>query len=334
MAFNSQKTKTNFTAAEPNSAELPSNPEPSKPENQSHEPYKTDERLKRKLRRRSGGPSTEKGKAKASQNSIKHGAYAAAPKPTDEYCHFESQVYGHLKPMGFMQEELVARISYAMWRSKQIQQYTMESVGWAELDEVQLERLASLLEFPFKAKFRPILNSPLNELELQRRLALFWRDALDGVGVSKVADIVAADERIKKIHKEGIKILDQKVMIQFNHENFFLAMDRVMIDARTASSSLGLKLTQTGALEPLVDYWVFRNSSRISIMRRRILVSNALQILCDPNIERAQNMADRSLNNLLQSFWLMKNTDMTSGRDINPTVPKQTASHLSVKQLR
>jgi hypothetical protein len=42
-------------------------------------------------------------------------------------------------------------------------------------------------------------------------------------------------------------------------------------------------------------------------------------------------MADRSLSNLLQAFWLMKNTDMTTGRDLNPMMVKQTTSHLSVK---
>ena len=322
MAFTDQKTTQNFTAAEPRPDELPAAPEPPK----------RDERLKRKISRRTGGPRTAKGRLTASQNSIKHGAYAVAPRPSDEYYEFETQVNRHLKPVGFMEDELVSRIAYAMWRSKQIQKYTIESVSSAELDEAQLLRLAELVEFPFDEKYLPILNFPPNDFELQKRLADFWREAVEVESRSEVVDIAFADDRLRAIHKQGLKIFEQKGMHPINHEDFFTAMDRVMLDAQAGVSSLGLKLRESGAIEPLVDYWIFRNRLKISAMRRRVLVVNALQILCDPNIERAQNSADRSLNNLLNSYWLLKNTEMSTGRDINPHVPKQTTSHLIVKR--
>jgi len=321
MALNEQKTSHGFTEdLAATVEELP-----------SHKTHKRDERFKRRLSNRSGGPRSEAGKAKASQNSLKHGGYAIAPGPYDEYCEFERRVHGYLEPVGFIQTELVSKIAFEMWRSKKIQRYTLESFAWAEMDAVQLDRLAIELGFPFDAKLWPVLNSPIDELALQRRLAEFWRGALDGVGLSEVTEVVEADARLLEIHKEGVAIFDRRGMHQVNHEDFFLAMDRVMLDAENGTSTLGLRLNGAGSIEPLLDYWLFRNAPRISAVRRRILLTNSLQILCDPNLERAQNMADRSISNLLQTFWLMKNTDMTTGRDINPMMVKQTPSYLSVK---
>lgn len=297
----------------------------------AHKTHKREARLKRRLSNRTGGPTSEAGKAKASQNSLKHGGYAIAPGPYDDYWEFERQVHGYLEPVGFIQAELVSKIAFEMWRSKKIQRYTLESFAWAEMDAVQLDRLAIELGFPFDAKLWPVLNSPIDELALQRRLAEFWRGALDGVGLSEVPELVEADARLSEIHKEGLAIFDRKGMHQVNHEDFFLEMDRVMLDARNGASTLGQRLICAGSVDPLLDYWIFRNVPRISAVRRRILLTNSLQVLCDPNIERARNMADRSLSNLLQAFWLMKNTDMTTGRDLNPMMVKQTMSHLSVR---
>lgn len=321
MALNEQKTSHGFTE------ELTTNVD----ELTAHKTHKRDARLKRRLPNRSGGPKSEAGKARASQNSLKHGGYAIAPGPYDEYWEFERRVHGYLEPVGFIQTELVSKIAFAMWRSSKIQHYTLESFAWAEMDSVQLDRLANELGFPFDEKLWTVLNSPVDQLALQRRLAEFWRGALDGVGLSDVPELVEADARLSEIHKEGLAILDQKGMHQVNHEDFFLAMDRVMLDAENGTSTLGLRLSGAGSIQPLLDYWLFRNAPRISAVRRRILLTNSLQILCDPNLERAQNMADRSISNLLQTFWLMKNTEMTTGRDINPMMVKQTPTHLTVK---
>jgi len=293
---------------------------------------KEEKRLKRPLSKRSGGPKSPEGKSNSAQNSTKHGGYVVPSRVSEEFCRFEQEVYVRLEPIGAIEVELVSEIAFTLWRSKLIQRYVNNALDAAEFDDVGLRQLAHLTGFPFEERYQYLLNvNEIDETRLQR-FAKFWSTSCDGLielgGVDAV--IAAGDVRIREIHEEGAKVLGQRVVHQVMYEKFFDALDRVMHEARDGRNSLGIKLLGLQDFTELINYWIYRNCLKISAARHKMREQEALRILCDPNIERAQSRADQTLQRQLNTYWLMKNTEMKTGRDLNPTIPKQTTSHVTL----
>ena len=277
-----------------------------------------EKRLKRPLSKRSGGPNTPGGKSRSAQNSIKHGGYALVPRSREEFFRFEQQVLGSFKPIGVVQTQLVFSIAFTLWRTKLIQRYVNEVHDSVEIDDVGQRQLACLTEFPFAERYQYQLNVNENDLVRQQRLAKFWANNCEVLRDTKGSvDVIAAgDERIREIYREGIKVLGQSVVHQAMHESFFYALDRVMLEARDCMNSIGLKLSRADDMTELVNYWIYRNSSKISAARRQIREDQALRILCDPKIERALSSSDASLQKQLEAFWAIKERDIETGREL------------------
>jgi hypothetical protein len=277
-----------------------------------------EKRLKRPLSKRSGGPNTPEGKSKSAQNSIKHGGYALVPRSREEYVRLEQQVYGHLKPIGAVEEQLVSRIAFTLWRTGLIQRYVDEAHDAVETDEISHLQLACSLDFPFEARYQYLLNVNDSEAVRQRRLAKFWATSCDDLSrADSVTNLIAAgDERIREIYREGIDILGQTFVHQAMHEKFFYALDRVMYEARECRNSLGIKLSGSDDLTELVNYWIYRNSLKIAAARRQIREEQALRILCDPKIERALAGLDSALQRQLDVYWAIKEKDIETGREL------------------
>lgn len=279
---------------------------------------KEEKRLKRPLSKRSGGPNTPEGKSKSAQNSIKHGGYSVVSRSREEFARFEQQVLGSFKPIGVVQNQLVSRITFTLWRTKLIQRYVDEAHDSVEIDDVGHRQLACLTEFPFAESYQYQLNVNENDGVRLQRLAKFWANncELPSNTEGPVDLIAAGDERIREIYSEGIKVLGQNVVHQAMHESFFYALDRVMLEARECRNSIGLKLSRLDDMTELVNYWIYRNSSKISAARRQTREDQALRILCDPKIERALSSSDASLQKQLEAFWAIKERDIETGRDL------------------
>jgi hypothetical protein len=157
-----------------------------------------------------------------------------------------------------------------------------------------------------------------NDWVRQKRLAKFWANSCEVPRDTEGSlDVIAAgDERIREIYREGIKILGQSVVHQAMHESFFYALDRVMLEARECRNSIGLKLSRSDDMTELVNYWIYRNSSKISAARRRTCEDQGLRILCDPKIERALSSSDASLQKQLEALWAIKERDVETGREL------------------
>lgn len=279
---------------------------------------KEEKRLKRPVSKRSGGPNSPEGKSKSAQNSIKHGGYSLVPRSREEFARFEQQVLGSFKPIGVVQNQLVSSITFTLWRTKLIQRYVDEAHDSVEIDDVGHRQLACLTEFPFAERYQYQLNVNENDWVRLQRLAKFWANncELPSDTEGPVDVIAAGDERIREIYSEGIKVLGQSVVHQVMHESFFYALDRVMLEARECRNSIGLKLSRSDDMTELVNYWIYRNSLKISAARRQTREDQALRILCDPKIERALSSSDASLQKQLDAFWAIKERDIETGREL------------------
>jgi len=292
---------------------------------------KEEKRLKRPLSKRSGGPKSQEGKNKSAQNSTKHGGYVIPSRVSDEFCKFQQEVFGRLDPVGVIEAELASQITFTLWRSKLIQRYVNHAIDSTDFDDVGLHQFAHLIDFPFEERYWYMLNVNENDEVRRQRVAKFWATSSDELSEPGGADVIAAgDERIREVYEGGVQVLGQRVVVQVMHEKFFDALDRVMHEAREGRNSLGIKLLGLQDFTELVNYWIYRNSLKISAARHKMREQEALRILCDPNIERAQSRADQTLQRQLNTYWLLKNTEMKTGRDLNPTIPKQTTSHVTL----
>ena len=275
------------------------------------------------LSKRSGGPNTSDGKKKSAQNSTKHGGYALqSTQSSEEFYRFEQEVYGRLEPNGVIELELASNVAFSLWQSKLIQRYVKEALVAAEFDDVSLQKLALLTDFPFMESYQYLLNANENQDVRVQRLAKFWATCCEGLSDPDSAEdvIVAGDWRIREIYQEGIQVLGKSVVQQSMHEKFFNALDRVMHETHECKNSLGIWLREMRDLTELVNYWIYRNSARISAARKMIHEQDALKILCDPNIERAQSSASRAFQRQLDIYWLVKNKQTTTGRNLDSVI--------------
>lgn len=175
-----------------------------------------------------------------------------------------------------------------------------------------------MTEFPFAERYQYQLNVNENDVVRLQRLSKFWANSceLPSDTEGPVDVIAAGDERIREIYSEGIKVLGQSVVHQAMHESFFYALDRIMLEARECRNSIGLKLSRSDDMTELVNYWIYRNSLKISAARRQTREDQALRILCDPKIERALSSSDASLQKQLEAFWAIKERDIETGREL------------------
>jgi len=327
MDFSNQKnaTESNEPQEERKAAK------PKRPNLKKEEP-----RLKRRLNKRSGGPRTTEGKSRSSQNSTTHGGYVMPLRVSDEFFRFEQGVFGYLEPIGFIEIELASQIASTLWRCKLMRQYIDNELDAVEFDDVENRPLAMVTEFPFEERYHYLLKVDESENFRRQRFVKFWSTSCDELSGpdSDDAIVAACDGRVREIFQETVRVMGLPNVHQAMHEKFFDSLDRVMLEANECRNSLGIKLKRLDDLTELVNYWIYRNSLKISAARKRIREREAIRIMCDPSIERAQSTANYTLTKQLNTYWLLKNTEMNTGRDLRPTTPKQTTSHMTLVPKR
>ena len=86
---------------------------------------KGDPRLKRPLSKRTGGPRTPGGVARASKNSITHGAYASLPPETFEFMAYLDRARQELCPSGVVEDSLAASIAHSAYKAQRLREIEM-----------------------------------------------------------------------------------------------------------------------------------------------------------------------------------------------------------------
>ena len=134
----------------------------------SHPPYprQRDARLKRPIAKQSG-PVTDEGKAKVSQNAVKHGGYAMPRSGDQSFASIEQSVTSRLEPIGSEQHSLVRSISYEIWRIGSVERTVVALERDIDRERVSLGQLAEQLDFPFGESYREVMLAYTSEESLR-----------------------------------------------------------------------------------------------------------------------------------------------------------------------
>ena len=137
----------------------------------SHSPYprQRDARLKRPIAKQSG-PVTDEGKAKVSQNAVKHGGYAMPTSGDESFASIEQSVIGRLEPTGSEQRSLARSISYEIWRIGSVERTVVALERDIDRERVSLGQLAVQLDFPFAESYREAMLAYTSEESLRQRV--------------------------------------------------------------------------------------------------------------------------------------------------------------------
>lgn len=134
-----------------------------------------EKRLKRPLSKRSGGPQSAAGRARASRNAIKHGAYSLHPTQLDVYHEKLCGVEEELKPKGVIAQTLCQDIAHSLVKLQTLNCHERERIRKAEHDAVNLKELASRVDFPWPQTHLENLGSPQALGRLQSEVLRVWR---------------------------------------------------------------------------------------------------------------------------------------------------------------
>ena len=276
-----------------------------------------DTRLKKFIHQQTG-PTSEEGKKAVSQNVIKHGGYSTPRKEDWEFAMICQNVFGLLKPVGEVQCKIVESIAYDIWHINKVEQTMSQLEREIDNEGVSLSQLADALEFPFASIYQYLLLIYANDFKLEQMV----RGNCAGIFTSVLNEpsqvptsvrpsaaeqsveplLVQANDRARRMVLAAKKIFSRTVVLQHMEPDFFEEFDAVMLDARLGRNAIGAALKGSGQVMPLVECWVYRNRDKILIAERRLLLSQRLDLLTDPRIERALKGARSRLKALLSDY--------------------------------
>ena len=173
----------------------------------------------RRNAQKSTGPKSQKGKAKASKNSVKHGILAKktiiSSENKQEFDLFKSKIFEELIPQSPMESILVQRVVDLSWqlkRIKNIQNQTIEILSAPKPPSPFDELAQSLLNKGFQ--------SPLDPSESSPQLAL-GRLAIKDFSNSRVLErLLMYERRIENsLYKTLLEIQRLNLLRQINPEH-------------------------------------------------------------------------------------------------------------------
>jgi hypothetical protein len=278
------------------------------PSTKAHLPH-----LKR-LSRRSGGPKTAQGKAKASKNSIDHGAYAVKRPETDSYYAYAELIHRELRPIGPLQQEMADSAAYDAFKSMRLREIERRDLLRAEQEQVSTKKLAELTGFPWADTHHELLAEPINQALLQKSIHRSWRSFAAPKGdVGSPEGRSTPDRMVVELYDEGCKVLSSPGLVQFIEEGFFARLDVVMLEARTQQNYLGRRIHEQRSEMLLVQYWLYRNAARVSQCIHKLHDDKIVDVLSDERIVRAKAHVSNSLRNNIATLAALKGM---KGRDL------------------
>jgi hypothetical protein len=150
----------------------------------------------------STGPRTPEGKARVSQNAVKHGLTSSKlfirDDEHEEFTLFAEDLHSEILPMGALEEDLHARILHAAWNLRRLRQ--LEEALFADCDdpftdEQAAQKMSSYARHTarFERTYRNALRE-LRQLQTNRNLAT----AASGTGPVVLTPVVDVAKLLKQ----------------------------------------------------------------------------------------------------------------------------------------
>ena len=284
-----------------------------------------DKRLKRHATKRSGGPSSPQGRARAAQNSLTHGAYSAHPTHLDAYHGKLRGVVDELNPIGVIAKTLCQDIAHGLAKLETLNAYERDRIHKAEHDGVGLHELARRLDFPWAETHLDALGAPQAEGVLRSQVLRAWRvmakpptvppkrPSSKGSSAKRAAAemevlsqplasgglVPLADLSVSRIYERACELLSSPTLNRFEHAHFLQELDVVMLVARQGQGYLGRRLAESGDTSTLVAYWLLRNHERVLECVSELKNERTMGILTEEKISRARSHVQRGLRDSL-----------------------------------
>jgi len=279
-----------------------------------------DKLIKRPSGTRSGGPRTAAGRARAAENSLKHGAYVAQPRQSDVYHEKLRGVVQELKPLGEIAMTLCQDVAHELAKMQTLNAYERDQIYRAEHDGVSLLELSRRLDFPWAETHLDVLGTLHAQGVLRAQLLRSWRVLAkppraivsgQGGGTKSGAKnqrslVALPDQRVAELYERACGLLALPGLSDFMHEHFFQEMDVVMLEARQGLSYLGRRISERGQGSALVAYWLLRNQGRILDAVNNLKNERTVEVLTDERMSRAKSSVQRGLRDSLISIKITR----------------------------
>ena len=275
-----------------------------------------DKLIKRPSSTRSGGPRTPAGRARAAENSLKHGAYIAQPRQSDVYHEKLLGVVQELKPLGEIAMTLCQDVAHELAKMQTLNAYERDQIYRAEHDGVSLMELSRRLDFPWAETHLDVLGTLHAQGVLRAQLLRAWRvlakpPGAKGSGQGGATNseakpprslVTLPDQRVAQLYERACELLALPGLSDLMHEHFFQEMDVVMLEARQGLSYLGRRISEGGQASALVAYWLLRNQGRILDAVNDLKNERTVAVLTDERMSRAKSSVQRGLRDSLTSI--------------------------------
>jgi hypothetical protein len=283
----------------------PKRPGPGKTSDQQME-----KRPKRTLGRRSGGPRTPEGRASASKNSLTHGAYATRLPDTVEFLAYRDQARVELSPSGLLEATLSDALAHDAFKVDRLREIEMSRLIRAANKGLDTREIARRLNFPWAQTHHELLSQPPNDFELQRAVHRAWvrlaKPPSKGDSAHTQTPSSPEDQRVKEVYEQACDLLSRRGILQHMHEDLFVRLDIVMLEARSGDGYLAGRIREQDEGLVLVHYWLYRNARNLSNCTQELQEEMALEVFCDERLLRASSHVSNKLRSDIETLQNIK----------------------------
>ena len=261
-------------------------------------------------RKRSGGPRTPVGRASASKNATKHGAYALVLED-DSFIAFENELLRDLSPKGALQLATAKLIAHEEWRIKRINEHERAIQVSAMSMGPSANELFVAISPPWNIKYSYLLAHRPQRDHLRRSIGEYWVNYGDPTDTetSKNWTGVALDEDVA-LYNEGVEFFSKPFEDHKDPEVFLQRFDETV--QRFESGRHYIKRDHYDERQKLfpIEYWLFRNWYLVEIAKQRVYAKSMMKMLTDENLIRARAHCQKTLFALRHEYHLMVEDDL------------------------
>jgi hypothetical protein len=260
--------------------------------------------------KRGGGPRTPEGRASASKNAIKHGAYAVLLED-DSFIAFESELLIDLSPMGAFQLATAKMIAHEDWRIKKINEHE-RAIQVSAMDMgPSANELFSAINAPWGSTYSYLLAHHPQRDQFRKSIGQYWVNYGDPTDkeTSKNWTGEALEEDVD-LYNEGVEFFSKAIEGHEDPEEFLQRFDEVV--QRFESDRTYIKKDRFDERQKLfpIEYWLFRNWHHVELAKQKVYAKNMMKMLTDDNLIRARAHCQKTLFALRQEYRQMVQDDL------------------------